>query len=66
MPGRGVSARRIPAADPSLYVQPVTVDLGNDGMAPQVVFGAGGLAQARVGPASGGESWSLDQCFLST
>jgi len=58
--------RRIPVPADHLYVHPVTVDLGNDGVAPQVQFTAGGTAQALVGPSGSGDSWSLDQCFLST
>jgi hypothetical protein len=49
-----------------LYDRLVTVDLGNDGMAPLVTFGAAGIATAFVGPSSGGDLWSLDQCYLST
>lgn len=63
---RGLSARRILPAPDHLYVNPVTVDLGNDGMAPQVTFPASGTAQAFCGPGSGGDSWALDQCFVST
>ena len=63
---RGISARRIRSDPPGGYVNPVTVDLGNDGMAPQVVFGAAGGAVAVVGPSGGGDLWSLDQCYLST
>ncbi|HWM96739.1 MAG TPA: hypothetical protein VNO54_06745 [Streptosporangiaceae bacterium] len=62
----GAAVRRIPTADPSLYTTPVTVDLGNDGVAPQVKFSAGGLAQAFTGPLVSSEVWQLDQCFLST
>jgi hypothetical protein len=65
-PAWGGSARRIPVASPELYGRAVTVDLGNDGMAPQVAFTAAGAAQAFAGPHVAGESWSLDQCFLST
>jgi hypothetical protein len=60
------AARRIPSPGNGRYVIPVTVDLGNDGIAPQVTFGAGGLAQAFTGPSSSGEVWSLDQCSVST
>jgi hypothetical protein len=49
-----------------LYDRQVTVDLGNDGVAPVAMFSASGIAQAVVGPASSGDSWSLDQCSLST
>jgi hypothetical protein len=62
----GAAVRRIPVAPDHRYWRPVTVDLGNDGMAPQVTFTAGGTAQAVVGPGSAGDLWSLDQCFLST
>jgi hypothetical protein len=59
-------SRRIPTPDIGQYVNPVTVDLGNDGMAPNATFTASGTAQALVGPSGGGDLWSLDQCFLST
>jgi hypothetical protein len=48
------------------YTRPVTVDLGNDGMAPQALFTAAGTAQAVVGPNVSQQIWSLDQCYLST
>ena len=66
LPNTGGMDRRIPSPSNVLYTRPVTVDLGNDGMAPNAVFQASGAAQALCGPQSGGESWSLDQCFLST
>lgn len=62
----GAAVRRIPIPRHEDYVNPVTVDLGNDGMAPQVTFTASGTAQAFVGPSSGGDVWSLDQCAIST
>lgn len=49
-----------------LYNRQVTVDLGNDGIAPQVTFSGSGTATALVGPSAGGDLWSLDQCALST
>jgi hypothetical protein len=49
-----------------LFNRQVTVDLGNDGMAPVATFTAAGTAQALIGPSSGGDLWSLDQCFIST
>jgi hypothetical protein len=49
-----------------VFNRQVTVDLGNDGMAPYATFLAGGTAIGTVGPSSGGDLWSLDQCFLST
>ena len=58
--------RRITPADPASYIRQVSVDLGNDGMAPQVTFTAAGTAQAFIGPSGSGDTWSLDQCFLST
>lgn len=58
--------RRIPVPPDHLYAIPVTVDLGNDGMAPQVTFSGAGAATAVVGPSGGGDTWSLDQCFVST
>lgn len=60
------AVQRAPVTPPHLYVNQVTVDLGNDGMAPNATFTAGGTAQAFIGPSSGGDLWSLDQCFLST
>jgi hypothetical protein len=66
LPATGGMSRRIPSPGIHLYVHPVTVDLGNDGMAPQVVFPASGAVQAFVGPQNSGESWSLDQCSVST
>jgi hypothetical protein len=58
--------RRIPVPPDHLFQRRVTVDLGNDGMAPTVTFSGAGAAQAFAGPSSGGDVWSLDQCFLST
>jgi hypothetical protein len=65
-PRRGLAVRRIPSPDVRTFSRLVTVDLGNDGMAPLATFGAGGGAEALAGPSAFGESWSLDQCFLST
>ena len=62
----GAAQRRIPRPPDHLYDRPVTVDLGNDGMAPTAVFTAAGTATALVGPSGGGDSWSLDQCSVST
>jgi hypothetical protein len=47
---RGAAARRIPVPDGGQYIRPVTVDLGNDGIAPQVIFPASGDVQAVIGP----------------
>lgn len=66
LPATGARMRRIPSPDNVLYTTPVTVDLGNDGMAPQAVFTGAGNAQATCGPQASSEVWSLDQCFLST
>lgn len=66
LPNTGGRGRRIPSPGPEAYTTPVTVDLGNDGVAPQVAFSGAGTAQASVGPQSSSETWSLDQCFLST
>jgi hypothetical protein len=63
---RGVSARRIPVTDIRQYTRLITVDLGNDGVAAPAVFAAGGTARALCGPSGLGQSWSLDQCYLST
>jgi hypothetical protein len=62
----GAALRRIPSPDPTLYGSPVVVDLGSDGIAPQVIFSAAGTAKAVAGPGSSGEVWQLDQCSLST
>jgi len=70
--GRGGAptvVRRINVTDVSRYVVPVTVDLGNDGVAPVATFtGLAGaaVAQAQIGPSGLGQSWALDQCYLST
>jgi hypothetical protein len=65
-PARDPWIRPILRPPDHLYDRHVTVDLGNDGMAPLVTFSAGGTAQAVVGPSSSGDLWSLDQCFIST
>ena len=62
----GAAARRITVPPVHQYVRPVTVDLGNDGVAPTVTFPASGTVQAFCGPNVSGESWALDQCYLST
>jgi hypothetical protein len=66
VPNIGGRSRRILAAHPGAYVNPVTVDLGNDGMAPVATFSASGIAHAFVGPSGSGDTWSLDQCYMST
>ena len=48
------------------YKGRVTVDLGNDGVAPAAVFTSGGEAWTFCGPNGLGESWALDQVYLST
>src|SRR5215469_14145834 len=65
-PARPPVVRRIQVIDIHQYVNPVTVDLGNDGVAPLAIFTAAGTAQAQIGPTGLGTSWSLDQCYLST
>ena len=65
-PARDPWLRPILRPPDHLFDRQVTVDLGNDGMAPLVTFGAAGTAQALVGPSGGGDLWSLDQCFLGT
>jgi hypothetical protein len=62
----GPNVARIRPAPMNLYARMVTVDLGNDGIAPLATFTAGGTAQALCGPTSGGDVWSLDQCYLAT
>jgi hypothetical protein len=59
-------SRRLTPVPNSMYVNQITVDLGNDGMAPQATFSGAGTAQALVGPNGSGDLWSLDQCFVST
>ncbi len=66
LPASGARARRTPSDPIGMYIREVTVDLGNDGMAPPAVFTAGGGAVAFVGPRVAGEAWALDQCYLST
>jgi hypothetical protein len=66
LPQRGISAQRIPVPGMGAYRNQVTVDMGNDGIAPQVTFTAGGAATAFCGPSSWADTWSLDQCYLST
>lgn len=63
---RGISARRIPVDSMQSYTRTVTVDLGNDGVAPQATFNGAGNAWALCGPYGTGQSWTLDQCYLST
>lgn len=65
-PRWNMAVPRIPVPADHLYARQVTVDLGNDGVAPQVTFTGSGTAQAFIGPSSGGDLWSLDQCFIST
>jgi len=65
-PQQSPAFRRILVPPIHAYDRQVTVDLGNDGMAPLVTFTAAGTAQAQIGPSSGGDLWSLDQCFVST
>jgi hypothetical protein len=62
----GAAARRISVTPPELYVNLVSVDIGNDGMAPVATFGAAGAASASCGPSGLGQSWALDQAYLST
>jgi|HubBroStandDraft_3_1064219.scaffolds.fasta_scaffold107109_3 hypothetical protein len=62
----GATVRRIPVPAQGLYSGLVTVDLGNDGVAPTVIFSAAGTARAFCGPNVSGLSWALDQCFLQT
>lgn len=59
---------RRPIARPRIqhYNKLVTVDLADDGIANPVTISAGGTATAQVGPFVAGETWSLDQCNVST
>lgn len=65
-PSTGVAARRINATPVTAYTRLVTVDLGNDGVAPAVIFNSDGQAWAFCGPAGTGESWALSQAYVST
>jgi hypothetical protein len=65
-PPGNLAARRIRVPSQHLYRHLVTVDMGNDGVAPTVTFPASGTVQAFCGPNVSGESWALDQCFLQT
>lgn len=64
--GGGTAASPVMRAPIGAYTRRVTVDLGNDGVAPAVIFTPGGMAWAFCGPQGCGESWALDQCYLST
>lgn len=64
--GGTVAARPINATPVTAYTSTVTVDLGNDGVAPTVLFNSSGDAWAFCGPSGWGESWALDQAFIST
>jgi hypothetical protein len=48
------------------YTRLLNTDIGNDGIAPVATFTAAGTAQAQAGPSGVGQSWALDQAFLST
>jgi hypothetical protein len=50
------------------YNDLVTVDIGNDGSPSSATstFLSGGTAYAYCGPGGLGQSWSLDQCYLSS
>lgn len=65
-PGGQLAARRIPVTPVGLYTNLATVDIGNDGVAQQAVFNSGGQAWAFCGPYGLGQSWALDQAYLST
>lgn len=60
------SVRRILVTPQHQFDRPVSVDIGSDGVAQVATFGAGGTAYGFCGPAGLEESWSLDQCYLST
>lgn len=66
LPGRGLAARPARRVPVPAFGRLVTVDLSADGVAPTAVFNGSGVAQAQVGPHGTGETWQLDQCFLST
>jgi hypothetical protein len=48
------------------YSTPQTVDIGPNGVATPIAFSASSAATLQVGPQGIGETWSLDQCYLST
>jgi hypothetical protein len=57
---------RPPSPPITQFLHPVTVDIGNDGISPQVTFPASGTVQAQAGPQGVGASWSLAQATMST
>jgi hypothetical protein len=63
---RGPAARRIPVVPPGRYVHAMTVDIGNDGMAPVATFNGSGQAWAAIGPSGLGQSWAADQASAWT
>jgi hypothetical protein len=58
--------RRPPSPPLARYMRPVTVPVGNDGIALPVTFTAAGTAQAAAGPSGVGCTWSLDQASIYT
>lgn len=50
----------------SAYTATATVDLGTDGTAPDVTFGAAGGGQSQVGPQGVGTTWAAAQASVST
>jgi hypothetical protein len=62
----GAAARRVTPARIETYQRLIDVDVGNDGIAQVATFTAAGTAQAQCGPSGLGQSWSLDQAYLST
>lgn len=66
VPGSSVAARRVDIVPVQAFRNRVDVDLGNDGIAPQVPFSGAGTATAQIGPTGWGVSWALDQAAVST
>ena len=64
-PARSRRSGRLITTPIEAYSNPVTVDLAADGIALLATF-AGGTARAQVGPSGVGQTWALDQAFVST
>lgn len=64
--GGQVVAQPIQRAPITAYNKLVTVDLGNDGVAPNSIFNSDGEAWTFCGPNGLGESWALDQAYVAT
>jgi hypothetical protein len=65
-PGPTMSLPRVVPIEAFLAGHKVTIDLAGEGVAFPATFSAGGVAQSQIGPSRVGESWALDQAYLST